>query len=500
MDNRFNLIDEPWIPVADVGLVSLSDVFHNPDYRELVGNPVEKIALTKLLLAIAQAAATPQDETQWRGLGSDGLAKKCLNYLEIWHNCFYLFGDRPFLQMPAIKPAKVQPYGILFSGVAAGNATIIKQSEVKRVVSEAEIARGLVVQMSMALGGKKVDDKITLSAGYSEKSKSGKPGPGIGYFGYLHSFLLGENLQETLWINLLTSQRIDQTNMFPGGVGVAPWESMPQGEDCSIAQALRDSVMGRLVPLCRFCLLTDQGLHYSEGLAHASYKDGVVDPTMSVNYTKKDPKVLWAKTDKRPWRELTSLLSFVDQTSGTGIHNLQIRMGLERVHDFKGGFCVWSGGLQVTNNAGEQYASGKDDFVESLVRLNKKSIGKIPCMQLSSEMEALSSISGILYSCVCKFFKELNPVGEGKDQKVGKSRALKAQSLFWELCERDFQTLVYSCENGEEKGTQRIKLRRLFTSYLHSAYNQTCAQETASQIKSWAKNRPNLFKYLKQES
>ncbi|WP_442903849.1 type I-E CRISPR-associated protein Cse1/CasA, partial [Gilvimarinus sp. 1_MG-2023] len=55
MENRFNLIDEPWIPVADVGRVSLKDIFKRPDLRALGGNPVQKIALTKLLLAIVQA-------------------------------------------------------------------------------------------------------------------------------------------------------------------------------------------------------------------------------------------------------------------------------------------------------------------------------------------------------------------------------------------------------------------------------------------------------------
>ncbi|MEN3752595.1 hypothetical protein ABC733_07420 [Mangrovibacter sp. SLW1] len=35
MENRFNLIDEPWLPVADVGLVSLKEIFSNPQLRAL---------------------------------------------------------------------------------------------------------------------------------------------------------------------------------------------------------------------------------------------------------------------------------------------------------------------------------------------------------------------------------------------------------------------------------------------------------------------------------
>ncbi|MCL5254743.1 MAG: type I-E CRISPR-associated protein Cse1/CasA, partial [Gammaproteobacteria bacterium] len=52
MENRFNLVDEPWIPVADYGRVSLRQIFTNSDYRALGGNPVQKIALLKLLLAV----------------------------------------------------------------------------------------------------------------------------------------------------------------------------------------------------------------------------------------------------------------------------------------------------------------------------------------------------------------------------------------------------------------------------------------------------------------
>ncbi|WP_457670398.1 type I-E CRISPR-associated protein Cse1/CasA, partial [Thiolapillus sp.] len=88
--NRFNLIDEPWIPVVDVGRASLRQIFTHPEYRALGGNPVQKIAITKLLLAIAQAAATPEDDDAWSALGPDGMAKACMDYLEQWYDRFWL--------------------------------------------------------------------------------------------------------------------------------------------------------------------------------------------------------------------------------------------------------------------------------------------------------------------------------------------------------------------------------------------------------------------------
>ena len=109
MDNRFNLIDEPWIPVADAGLVSLRQVFSNTELQALGGNPVQKLALMKLLLAIAQAAATPENDQQWQALTPTTLASQCLDYLAKWHDRFYLYGANPFLQMPTIEAAKTQP-------------------------------------------------------------------------------------------------------------------------------------------------------------------------------------------------------------------------------------------------------------------------------------------------------------------------------------------------------------------------------------------------------
>ena len=69
-ERRFNLVDENWIPVAGENLVSLRRVFTDHSLMALGGNPVEKIALTKLLLAIAQTAYTPKDEEEWARLGA----------------------------------------------------------------------------------------------------------------------------------------------------------------------------------------------------------------------------------------------------------------------------------------------------------------------------------------------------------------------------------------------------------------------------------------------
>lgn len=498
MENRFNLIDEPWIPVADHGRVSLRQIFSNSEYRSLGGNPVQKIALMKLLLAIAQAAATPKDESEWKALGAQGLAERCLAYLNKWHDRFYLYGERPFLQMPAISAAKVQPFGAVLPEVSTGNTTVLNQMQVQRDLDNGAKALLLLTLMGFALSGKKTDNSVVLTPGYAGKRNdkgkpsTGKPGPSVAHMGLLHIFLSGVDLQQTVWLNLFSLHLIKQMNIYPGEVGVPPWESMPDGEDCDLAKKLKCSLMGRLIPLCRFCLLVDEGLHYSEGIAHSGYKEGVVDPSMAVNNSGKEPKALWVNPEKRPWRELTALLGFLNQSEAQSFQSWQLSSGVDRARDVVDAFAIWSGGLRVSSNAGEQYASGNDDFVESQVWLHSEMLGQNWFSQLKQEMNALDDLAKNLYGRVLGFFKE---------QTVdGSKLAPQATHLFWQLCERDFQDLIDHCDQTEEATIARHKLRQRFSGYVQQAYDAFCPRETARQLDAWAKCRPNNSKYLKQEA
>ncbi|WP_411360853.1 type I-E CRISPR-associated protein Cse1/CasA [Pseudidiomarina salilacus] len=497
MENRFNLVDESWIPVADFGRVSLRQIFTNSDYRALGGNPVQKIALLKLLLAIAQAAATPKDEVEWKAIGARGLAERCVAYLEKWHDRFYLYGDNPFLQMQAIRAAKIQPFGAVLPEVSTGNTTVLSQVQRQRDLDDGDKALLLLTLMGFALSGKKTDNSVVLTPGYSGKTNdkgkpaTGKPGPSVAHMGLLHSFLYASDIQSTLWLNLFTLNQLEKMNIYPEGVGIAPWEKMPSGENCENAQKLKASLIGRLIPLSRFCYLTDEGLHYSEGIAHAGYKEGVVDPSMAINNSGKEPKALWVDPEKRPWRELSALLSFFDQAETTGFQSWQIRSGLNRARDVIESFAIWSGGLRVSSNAGEQYASGSDDFVESQVWLHGQTVGQGWFRQLKHEMDALDALAKNLYGRVQGFFKEQTFDG-------GKI-APQATQLFWQLCERDFQSLVNQCDQTEDATAERIKLRHRFAGYVHQAYDKFCPRETARQMDAWAKCRPNTSKYLNQE-
>jgi CRISPR system Cascade subunit CasA len=493
-ENRFNLINEPWLPIADVGLVSLRQVFCHSEYRALGGNPVQKIAVIKLLLAIAQAAATPTDDAEWGEMGAAGMAQRCLAYLDQWHDRFWLYGKKPFLQVPAIAPAGVQSAGAVLAEVATGNTTVLTEINIDKPLSEAEQALLLVCLTGFALGGKKTDNSVVLSTGYAgkanEKGKpaTAKPGAALGFYGFLHSFLLGPSLRESLWLNMLTHEQIDGLRVLTAGLGQAPWERMPSGESCAQAQQLQNSLMGYLLPLSRFCLLTDGGLHYSEGIAHHGYKEGMIAPSVSVNYSGKDTKVLWVDPEKRPWRFLSAMLSFLSQNAPGGFDCLQLRSGLLRSRRQVEALGVWSGGLRVSNNAGEQFVSGADDFVESTVMLPLAALGEAWFAVLQQEMSELDGLSKIVYSATWNYGKTLKADNKGQAGQAG--------NLFWQLCERQFQRLVDGCDDPG----QILQLRRIFAGFVSQCYNRFCPNDTSRQLDAWAKNQPNLSRYLKDQT
>lgn len=491
-ENRFNLIDEPWIPIVDVGQVSLRQLFSHSEYRALGGTPVQKIALTKLLLAIAQAAYTPVDDDEWSNLQPSGLAEKCLEYLDHWHNRFYLYGEKPFLQMPAIKAAAVQNFGAVLPAISTGNTTVLTQSQVEKKLMDADKSLLIVQLMGFGLGGKKTDNAVVLSPNYqgkfndNGKASTGKPGTSIGFLGFLHNFLLGRSLLDTLWLNLFTRQQISSDlSIYPQGIGTAPWQLMPAGEGCAVADSLKSSLMGRLIPLSRFCLLADNGLHYSEGITHFGYQDGGIDPSVSVDFSATKPKVIWVDPGKRPWRSLPALLSFLSQTNTNRFDCYQLRLNMRRAIPHLQSLGLWSGGLRVSSNAGEQYVAGSDDYVESVIQLNSDMLGEIWFSNLQLEMDELEKLSKMLFGATFNYFKSQNMETKGQ--------AALASNLFWQLCERRFQDLINACDNA----VQAHSIRPVFARVVHKAYDTYCPKETARQLDAWAKNRPNLSNYLK---
>lgn len=494
MENRYNLIDEPWIKVSEVGLVSLRDLFGPNHYCSLAGSPIQKVSVTKLLLAIAQSACTPEDDEAWAHLGPEGLAQRCLSYLDQCHDRFYLYGARPFLQMPEVKSAAVKSYGTVLPEISTGNTTVLTQSQVEKPLTDADKAMLIVVTTGYALGGKKVSQMV-LTPEYKGKTSSAKPGTFVGSSGYLHTFLQGHNLQETLWMNLFTRTQIhDMSHFYPQGLGVAPWENRPSGENCPVAISLKESLMGRLTPLSRFCLLAENGLHYVEGIHHPDHTGGGIDPSVSSrNVGKTNAEALLTDPHKRPWRMLSSMLAFLQEKQEKSMDclNLRLNIGRSANHGSISEIGIWSGGLRVSNKSGEQFPAGTDDFLESLIWLNRHWVngeGDVQWfLRFQTEIKALEKLSGIVRDATSLYFDHQR-AGKKAAKKAAKAIAGQAVALFWERCNHLYLELIDACSSTDEE--IMYALRKKFARFAENAYDAHCPRDTARQIDAWAASSP----------
>ena len=135
----------------------------------------------------------------------------------------------------------------------------------------------------------------------------------------------------------------------------------------------------------------------------------------------------------------------------------------------------------------EQYVSGTDDSVESLLWLAPDQLGELWFSFFQQEMDALGTIGKSLYGSVMAYFKAQLMDGE--------KFAAQASNLFWQLCERDAQTLIDHCEQPDK----RYELRRKFARYVEQTFDRFCPNQTARQLDAWARSKPSFGKYLQQE-
>ena len=481
---EFSLVKERWIPIQGVGLVSLDELFSNPSLKDLGGSPIQKISLFKFLLAIAQSAYTPETEVMWSELTATDLAARCKAYVQKHAGAFDLYGSQPFLQMKGAFEAKFKPWGAINPEIAEGNTTVLTHQQIFNYADNAQKALDLLTLMSFAMGGKKVDNSVVLSKGFAGKSKSGKNAPSVGYLGFLHSFFLGETLWETLRLNLWTHERLrteESKARFPAGLGVVPWEKMPEGEDCDVARLLKNSLLGNLVPLSRFCLIDGDGVRLTEGIGFAGYKEGITDVTVSYRLQKNELKPLWVDPNRRPWRDLTALLV---EAYKSEVRNLQLSVFYGHClhnQNSEQEVRLWAGGLRVSTNAGEFYVSGSDDYVESLVTLTIETLGDEGFACLTQAMLEIDNRSHQLFGCVSRYHQKLS----NQETKFAEA----ASNQFWSRAERLCQSLLTACLTQDQESI--VKLQKCFYGIVCDLYNEACPSSSARQLLAWTACYPS---------
>jgi CRISPR system Cascade subunit CasA len=135
---KFNLLDEPWIPVLNqddikeqVSLIQL--LLNAREYKQI---DCELASQSYALLRVALAylySSLPFTEDDWVDYWNNGFPdEKIKSYAEHWHDRFYLFHpEYPFMQTPnmRLKDDRVMPVNKMMPDVGTGNAVFYTKTD-----------------------------------------------------------------------------------------------------------------------------------------------------------------------------------------------------------------------------------------------------------------------------------------------------------------------------------------------------------------------------------
>jgi CRISPR system Cascade subunit CasA len=220
---RFNLIDEPWIPCVLVHgeervLLGVRAVLQQaPAIRAIEdASPLVTVALHRLLLAILHRTLGPAGIPPWRAMWERHAwdLSKLDAYLDRWKPRFDLFDEaHPFYQTPGLPAEQAGSISKLLVELASGNnRTLFDHSFDDRPPSlPADVAaRALVAYHAFALGG-----TVTRLPG---EDRSAKAAPLVKAAVCL---VTGRDLFETLMLNL---HRYTHQDPFPEAGDMPAWE------------------------------------------------------------------------------------------------------------------------------------------------------------------------------------------------------------------------------------------------------------------------------------
>lgn len=517
-----NVAFDPWIPVVSVAgkpsLASLADIFSQGDkFADLAVRPHERVSLMRLFLCVAHAALDgPKDYDEWLGIFKR-LPEAAITYLDMWKDSFDLFHPtKPWLQIAELTGEKTSPVTLLDFEMANGNNSTLYDHGgqlVEREVDQNKIALTLLTFQNFSSGG----GSPIAQWRNVKTSQVGNPDAPCLSQSMAHCLFRGRSLTETIRLNLPTVESIklryktissvkkdkknnitEQLEFKDVEIGNPVWECFPCNPASNSVQTenATKTYLGRLVPISRWIRLLDERRMYCcNGFKYVTHKDGFpAEPTASVHLVaKRDAKgrefqereVVKVKPTKALWRELSALLT---QRSATGLGG---PLAMENV-PYESGFD-----FHVCAMTRDQ--ASMDIALESVFHIS-------PSFQLNlgsyqGEAQIAESISRKLGWAIETYRKEIDGGWEGRLKGAGKNKGeLKAKlhsvatTHYWTSVENNLQLLFAHVEvvGTDSAVPTRIAWRNMLISTARDAYRIACGQETARQLRAFAKGLGKL--------
>ncbi|MFT5471068.1 MAG: CRISPR system Cascade subunit CasA [Verrucomicrobiales bacterium] len=504
-----NLVTDSWIPVRRSGALeslSLQAVFENAGLiTDVSVRPLERVALYRLLLCIAQRALEgPADHGEWK-TARERIVPACLKYLsqpEI-RAAFDLFGDgQRFLQADGLELAKgktLENNGAeiakLDFALASGNNSRLfdNSAALDRKAGFGEIAIRMLTFQCFSPGGLM---PAAMWAGVETKGAqkpaakgkvSGGDAPCLSG-NMIHSWLRGPHLLATIHRNLLTKEDLKDARQEWG----APvWEAVPTGPG---DDASAKTYLGRLVPMARAIrlfeddptrMILSNGLNYP---FHPQWREP--HASLRFNQTKNEHRILGARKGRAIWRDLHSVIS-----RGKGEH-ASGAMNLEGARDADEPLDLVVTALVTTNAKFEEVIESvfvlaprqqlleadEDDDPDAASTLPSEDLWSVESETESEKRQKFQSVyeNGIrianswerrLKDGVAAYQKDLMSEGSWRESAV---------LQFWAILEGKLPCLIrYATERNEETGKA---WHGVVFGTAQEAYRRTCPADTPRQL------------------
>lgn len=493
MNRSFNLVDEPWIPVAgEVEKRSLMSIFTN-NPKMLRGNPVDKIVIFRLLLSIVHASTTIENDDDWKNLSEEQIAENARKYLSNYHDLFDIYNEgKPFLQFPQLK--NMNPiFKPLHNKITVGygdNKSLLTDRDHDETITDAEKAVLLLRIICFNFASKSFNKNVIFSVGHT-KNATAKPGTLLGT-GYLHSYLKGNNLWQSLKFNLLTEEEIKELKCQSTVIGKPAWEEMPTGEDDVRANEFKKSYMGILLPLDKFVLFTeDNKIIKTDGIPYKNeaIPENCIDPALTVINIKNKLAFFKANPSKSVWRELESIFSFINIDNSQFIQPYFFSYGIiKKLRSInKNEVTFWVGGISVTNKKGELVVDNNDNYVESEFKLSLLNF-TVGLNRYKDNMCKLNHICKNLSDSVVKFFNNTNRKTSSNKIKN------KIEEMFWENME-SHKNKIIEISFIINTDIEIINIERiLWKKISEEVFDEICPNIADNRFKEWIKAKNNLIK------
>ena len=497
-----NLVSDKWIPVVlasgESVRLSLLGFFSDLEkVQDLSLRPHERISLMRLFLCIAQVSLDgPKNRKEWKQC-KEKISTAVTKYLSnpSIQKAFELFGEgQRFLQVNDLLLAsgdKIgQPSSKLDFALSSGNnATLFDQAAGSdRETSDSANALNLVTFQNFSPGG-------TIGVGlWGGKPTQGwgrypSPSPGTSnhapcvYGNMLHTFLRGKNLLETIHLNLLNKELVDEA-LGDDRWGQPVWEDHPQSPvDTKKIKNATETYLGRLVPFSRAIRFTQKGasMILANALDIPGFDKGHREPTSSiiVKANSEERAPMRGSLERTPWRQLHALtvkrFSFGNIGGPLALDNL----------DGDESFDIWTGAL----------IADKAKIVDTLESV----FNSVPSAMLDEAGQKIYE-DGVVFSqsaaqrlgkAIYFYHKEIGDDLDRPDAKSKRDRLRSgAQNRFWTAVEQSLPLLFNLVENpidlGPESDYSDTDWGKSVNQILRNTYESICPRGTSRQLQAFA--------------